>query len=77
MSLHLSKCHIVGNHILRPYFQAATTIKEMTQHMPWYIFNRLASNTKVGVFTKEESLTVFPEFTGYAAPAGCSSSSKS
>ena len=42
--------------------------------MPTYIFNSLASNTKVGVFTKAESLTVFPEYAGLAAPAGCGSS---
>lgn len=53
---------------------ATETIKKMTQHMPAYIFNSCASNTKVGVFTKAESLTVFPEFAGLAAPAGCGSS---
>ena len=45
--------------------------------MPAYIFNSCASNTKVGVFTKAESLTIFPEYANLAAPPGCGSSKSS
>lgn len=52
---------------------AACTIKKMTQYMPKDVFNRLAT-TKIGIFTKAETLVVYPEFAEYANPVGCGTS---
>lgn len=38
----------------------------MTKYMPHSIFQRLASTAKIGVFTKHESLTIFPEYASLA-----------
>jgi len=43
-------------------YRAALIASKQTKYMPSSIFNRLASRAKVGVFTKSESLTVFPEY---------------
>ncbi|KAK3586223.1 hypothetical protein CHS0354_003296 [Potamilus streckersoni] len=50
---------------------AATTIARVTKHMPPSIFQTLATNAKVGVFIKAETLTVYSEYAGLASPPGC------
>ncbi|KAL3891519.1 hypothetical protein ACJMK2_003780, partial [Sinanodonta woodiana] len=53
---------------------AATTVARMTQHMSPSLFQTLTTYTKVGLFTKAETLTVYPEYAGLATPPGCESS---
>ncbi|KAK3086717.1 hypothetical protein FSP39_022459 [Pinctada imbricata] len=43
----------------------------MTRRMSSTIFNQLARNVKVGVFTKSEGLTVFPEYASLRDRPGC------
>ncbi|XP_045209992.2 uncharacterized protein LOC123561579 [Mercenaria mercenaria] len=52
---------------------AACTAKKMTQYMPTAIFNRLASSAKIGIFSKAETLTVYPEYAAQRNPADCGS----
>ncbi|XP_060586201.1 uncharacterized protein LOC132741944 [Ruditapes philippinarum] len=50
---------------------AACTAKKMTQRMPSDIFNRLASSAKIGIFSKSETLTIYPEYANVRNPADC------
>ncbi|KAL3891518.1 hypothetical protein ACJMK2_003779 [Sinanodonta woodiana] len=53
---------------------AATTVARVTKHMPPSIFQTLTTHAKVGVFTKRETLTIYPEYASLATPPGCESS---
>ncbi|KAL3891520.1 hypothetical protein ACJMK2_003781 [Sinanodonta woodiana] len=53
---------------------AATTVARMTQHMSPSLFQTLTTQCKVGLFTKAETLTVYPEYSELATPPGCESS---
>lgn len=50
---------------------AAHTISLVVRHMPSDIFNTLATKLGVGIFTKAETLTVFPENAKYRDTPEC------
>ncbi|XP_064596450.1 uncharacterized protein LOC135463061 [Liolophura sinensis] len=51
--------------------KAAEIISKMTRYMPRDIFDRLATHATAGVFTKEEHLTVYPEYRSLADTPQC------
>ncbi|XP_046382026.1 uncharacterized protein LOC124152978 [Haliotis rufescens] len=43
-------------------YEAALIISLQSRHMPTEVFSRLAGKSSVGVFTKAEKITIYPEF---------------
>lgn len=66
--VRIDATYAVSDHALNI---AACTVKKMTHYMPSSIFNTLASSASVGIFTKAETLTIFPEYYAQRNPAGC------
>ncbi|KAL4229013.1 hypothetical protein ACF0H5_012051 [Mactra antiquata] len=52
----------------------ATIASKMTRNMMSEVFCRLASQATIGIFTKSQTLTVYPEYYSYTNPSGCGSS---
>ncbi|XP_046578366.1 uncharacterized protein LOC124286086 [Haliotis rubra] len=44
------------------HYEAALIVSKMTRHMPSAVFAKLSSGGSVGVFTRSEGLTIYPEY---------------
>lgn len=67
-SLSVAVTHHVSKEAHR---KAALTVNRMVQHMPREIFDAIAKSKGVGIFTKNEGPTVYPEFKRFADRPEC------
>ena len=53
-------------------FKAAVTAHKQILHSPGYIFDNLANtNSGIGIFTRDEKITVFPQYAEHADRPEC------
>ncbi|XP_041361537.1 uncharacterized protein LOC121377556 [Gigantopelta aegis] len=55
----------------RAHYDAALIVSHMIRHMPSSIFSRVSTHGSVGVFTKSEKLTIYPEYYRLANTPEC------
>ncbi|XP_041361775.1 uncharacterized protein LOC121377752 isoform X2 [Gigantopelta aegis] len=59
---HQRKHIMILSCVRRLAFEAALVVSHMTRHMPSSVFSRLAARSSVGVFSKAEKLTIYPQY---------------
>ncbi|XP_071082301.1 uncharacterized protein [Haliotis cracherodii] len=53
------------------HYEAALIVSKMTRHMPSAVFSKLSAGGSVGVFTRTETLAIYPEYYGLKDTPAC------